>query len=209
MQANNDDNEGAAAQDASADINAWMVAHVAVKLQELERSLGAGFPSVPGAPAVETQYHTLTNFFRSGPVRKIVVFGHDGVDFQYNEDAREGDDIDLIIANERLFDYVLAQVQPILGAPLGHYPRDASCIMQYVDDDVDGQSCDETEWSPEYDQGALMDCDSDQTRYWVINGQNVFLQGGHITGDDDMVCFVAVSITPVVGQICLEGVWPD
>lgn len=196
-------------------VEPWLVAKVDATLNEVKAGLVAPYPAQVGAPVSETLFDTLTNFFRNGPYRKVFVFADDGVDFQYDEDAQEGDDIDVETDNDAIFDYVLARLEAEFGPALGHFPVRRDSIMDVVDDDDDDDDDEEerttddgTEWTPEHDQGALIDCDSYRSRYWVIEDQYVFLQGGSITGDDNMAAFVALTITPPVGPACLEGYWP-
>jgi hypothetical protein len=194
-------------------------------LEQLKAGLDAPYPAEVGEPEVYTPFEASTNSFRPGPCRKVFVFDQDGVDFQYDEDAREGDDLDLMSANDTVFDYVLPRLQALLGPPLGHHPIRWDCVMHPIsdednqnapgreevegeNDEGDADSSAYPEWTPEYDQGTLIDADDINTRYWVVNGQNVFLQGGYIAGDDNLACFVVVTVTPVVGRACLEGYWP-
>ncbi|MDM5177536.1 hypothetical protein PO883_10070 [Massilia sp. DJPM01] len=183
---------------------------IAAKLEQLKEAILTGFPAEVGEPVDQTLYSRVTNFFRNGPHRKVLVFTSDGVDFQYDEDAEKDDDDELEVRIWAAFDQVLEQAGQVLGAPLGHRPRDWSSVMDVgeYDDDHEGDSRDDTEWTPEYEQGALMDCDSDRTRYWFVNGRHVFLQAGILTGDDDIVGFVAMTVTPPVGDAQPEAYWP-
>ncbi|CUI03514.1 hypothetical protein [Massilia antarctica] len=176
---------------------------IAAKLERVRVAIHAGFPAEVGEPVEHTLYSRVTNFFRNGPHRQVVVFTSDGVDFQYDEDAEKDDDYALEAGIWAAFEQVLEQAQGVLGAPLGERPLSWAGVMSIdeYDDDHEGESRDDTEWTPEYEQGALMDCDSTRTRYWFINGRHVFLQAGVLTGDDDIVGFVAMTVTPVCADV--------
>ncbi len=183
---------------------------IAAKLEQMKAAIYTDFPAEVGPPVEQTQFGMITNFFRNGPKRKVVVFTSDGIDFQYDDDAREGDDSKLEVAMFNAFNVVLEQAERVLGTPLGHRPLDWSSVMdvEEYDDDDEGESCDDTAWTPEYDQGAVLACDEDRTRFWCMNGRYIFLQGGYITGDNDIVGYVAMTITPKLGDAEPAGEWP-
>lgn len=182
---------------------------IAATLDQLKHAIHTDFPAEVGAPVAETLFAMVTNFFRNGPQRKVFVFASDGIDFQYHESVREGDDTKLELAMFDTFNSVLEQAERVLGAPLGHRPLDRDSVMDvkeyhYYDE---GDTGDGTEWTPEYEQGALLCCDEDRTRFWFINGRYIFVQGGYITADDMIVGYVAMTITPKLGDGEPVGEW--
>lgn len=71
---------------------------IAAKLEQMKEAIYTDFPAEVGPPVEQTQFGMVTNFFRTGPKRKVIVFISDGIDFQYDDNAREGDDSKLEVA---------------------------------------------------------------------------------------------------------------
>ncbi|SMB84480.1 hypothetical protein [Deinococcus hopiensis] len=183
-------------------------------LDQVDSELGSPFLPEVGATLQQTNFDNVSNFFRSGPKRKVIQLNQDSGDYDHDPDLTQDQEIAMQLENEAYFETALAQLQSRYGAPLGHTPVHWESVVT-TDDDEEQREAREDEvidgipWTPEYDQGAVVWVDGGQMRYWVIGDRYLFLQEGRVWGDGTFLFFVSVAISPVVGEPCLEGFWPE
>ncbi|HEX2627369.1 MAG TPA: hypothetical protein VHM26_00100 [Chitinophagaceae bacterium] len=167
-------------------------------LEEIQSALQLPYATEVSAPAEATAFNSFSNFLRTTPTRKIFLINHTGGDYEYDEGMNIDKEIEMEIANDAVFSETLIVCENAFGKSLGEFPEDNRVIeSNYDDNSKEGNSFDDIEWTPEYEDGAVFrNADSFQTHYWIRQDQFIFLQKGKWTGDGNFIFYVLITITP-------------
>lgn len=166
------------------------------KVSEVIALLNVPFEQQVGEPAEISGDNSLTNFLRSGPNRKIVIFNYSYGDYEYDESMSQEIEISIEIENKSIYSTAFDLMKKEFGAPL---PQPVESYEELPFTRIafeDSTDIIDAEWTPEYNGGSLFEnADDFVFEYWRENNQYIVLQNGKIWGDGDFTFYVFVAIS--------------
>ncbi len=172
-------------------------------LDIVKQLVAAPYPDQIGDVLLYGIHESDHNFFRSGPRRKIAVLHDESGDFEQDEDLTPDDQINSELANEQVFEAVMAELSAWLSdrTPL----KDAWPADMPMSSDFDGEEREDEEledgsgtWTPSY-EGGYHEAEIDQRVVWDLGNEYLVLFCQQMPGDGNFVCATGVCVLPKDG----------
>ena len=163
----------------------------------LQSQLGTPYPQTVTKPVAEALEHTVANFLRNGPHRKVFVLYQGSGDHQYDPDMTPEAEHAMGAQCTATYKEALVFAESLFGRRTVGRPTARQSYYQPGADDFpekEDQEHDGIPWSPEYEGGAEY-VEAAALCHWEINGEYIFLQECHWTGDDNFEFFALMTVT--------------
>ncbi|WP_353722570.1 hypothetical protein [Dyadobacter sp. 676] len=167
-------------------------------INQVKDLLGVPYPTAVGEPLENTYLSDFTNFLRSGPERKVILFNYECGDYDYDETLSVDDEIKIIAENDGIYDQAQLLITQQLGQPL---PFEEVIPFRRSDFDMVQNATGngiEIEITPEYFGGALFE-NTDDTTFccWQKANEYLSLQKGAWWRGGNFFVFSLATITPM------------
>ncbi len=170
-------------------------------IETIRQLIAAPYPAEVQPPSLHGIYDGHTNFFRSGPRRKIVVLFDTSGDYQYDPDLTEDDEYRMEADNEAFFARTTQELAALLKDITPRHdlsPADLPSSSDFDDEDREDKPLDDGSgliWTSSFEGGYEM-ADVEQAVLWDLGQEYLVLFCHKVIGDDNYLCCTGACILP-------------